>query len=134
MPLVWAHAEYVKLRRSLHDGHGFDTPPQTVQRYVVEKTGSPYALWRYNQKSQRFPAGKTLRVETLAPALVHWSADGWASAQDVPARDTGLGTFVADLPTGSLPAGSNVVFTLYWPEQERWEGADYTLAVNRPAD
>lgn len=37
MPLVWAHAEYVKLRRSLHDGHVFDTPPQTVQRYQVEK-------------------------------------------------------------------------------------------------
>ena len=32
-PLVWAHAEYVKLRRSLRDGSIFDQPPQTVQRY-----------------------------------------------------------------------------------------------------
>ncbi len=45
MPLVWAHAEYVKLRRSLRDGRLFDTPPQTVQRYQVEKTGSPNAIW-----------------------------------------------------------------------------------------
>ena len=27
MPLVWAHAEYVKLRRSLRDGRVFDMPP-----------------------------------------------------------------------------------------------------------
>jgi glucoamylase len=41
MPLVWAHAEYLKLRRSLRDGRLFDQPPQTVQRYLKEKTVSP---------------------------------------------------------------------------------------------
>jgi len=34
MPLVWAHAEYVKLCRSLADRRVFDTPPQTVARYL----------------------------------------------------------------------------------------------------
>lgn len=33
-PLVWAHSEYIKLRRSIHDGKIFDQPPQTVQRYL----------------------------------------------------------------------------------------------------
>ena len=33
MPLVWAHAEYLKLCRSLFDGAIFDRPPQTVERY-----------------------------------------------------------------------------------------------------
>ena len=32
MPLVWAHAEHVKLRRSLRDGRVFDMPPQPVRR------------------------------------------------------------------------------------------------------
>jgi glucoamylase len=27
MPLVWAHAEYIKLHRSLQDGRVFDMPP-----------------------------------------------------------------------------------------------------------
>ena len=35
-PLVWAHSEYIKLRRSIRDGKVFDQPPQTVQRYLVE--------------------------------------------------------------------------------------------------
>lgn len=34
MPLVWAHAEYVKLVRSLRDGRIFDMPRQTYDRYV----------------------------------------------------------------------------------------------------
>ena len=34
MPLMWAHAEYIKLRRSLRDGRVFDMPPQTVQRSI----------------------------------------------------------------------------------------------------
>ncbi len=34
MPLVWAHAEYAKLVRSLHEGRVFDMPQQTYERYV----------------------------------------------------------------------------------------------------
>jgi len=34
MPLVWAHAEYAKLIRSLHDGRVFDMPQQAYERYV----------------------------------------------------------------------------------------------------
>jgi len=36
MPLVWAHAECVRLQRSLQDGKLFDLPPQTVQRYLID--------------------------------------------------------------------------------------------------
>jgi len=40
MPLVWAHAEYLKLCRSLFEGRVFDQPPQTVERYLVKRTTS----------------------------------------------------------------------------------------------
>jgi glucoamylase len=44
MPLVWAHAEYLKLCRSIRDGEIFDRPPQTVQRYLVSKTSSRHII------------------------------------------------------------------------------------------
>jgi glucoamylase len=113
MPLVWAHAEYVKLRRSLGDGQVFDTPAQTVRRYVVEHTSSPFAVWRFNHKCQSIPAGKTLRIETLSPAIVHWTCDGWQSSHNGEMRDTGLGVYLTDLPTGEMPAGTILTFTLY---------------------
>jgi glucoamylase len=129
MPLVWAHAEYVKLLRSLRDGAVFDMPPQTVNRYVVEKTGSPYACWRFNNKLRSFPAGKTLRIETSAPAMVHWSVDGWRSTDDSRTDDTGLGIHIVDLSTTRLPPGSGVRFTFYWLEAEHWEGTDFEVSV-----
>ncbi|MDD5369281.1 MAG: glucan 1,4-alpha-glucosidase [Anaerolineaceae bacterium] len=132
MPLVWAHAEYVKLRRSLRDKRVFDMPPQTVQRYVIEKTGSPYAFWRINHKCQTISTGQTLRVEVLAPALIHWSPDDWQTTHDTRTRDTGLGIHVADLPTSGIPAGTALIFTLYWPAEDRWEGVDMTVWVENP--
>jgi glucoamylase len=128
-PLVWAHAEYIKLRRSVRDGKIFDQPPQTVQRYQVEKPTRQIFGWRFNNKTRSVPRYKTLRLVLLNPALVHWSIDNWNNSQDTKARDTGLGTHVLDLPTASLPAGAQVVFTFYWPQENRWEGTDYSVVV-----
>jgi glucoamylase len=130
MPLVWAHAEYLKLLRSLADGRVFDMPPQTVQRYLKDKTESPCLVWRFNHKIRSLPAGKILRIETSAPAVIHWSADEWNTSQDVRTNDTGLGIHAADLATGSLPEGKQTRFTFYWPDAGHWEGVDFVVSVN----
>jgi glucoamylase len=131
MPLVWAHAEYVKLRRSLRDRRVYDTPPQPVQRYLVEKTGTPYAFWRFDHRIPAMPTGKDLRLELPAPALVHWSADAWQTTHDAQTRDNRLGLFVADLPARDLPAGTQVVFTFEWLSAGNWEGLNYTVRVGK---
>jgi len=130
-PLVWAHSEYVKLRRSLHDGKVFDQPPQTRQRYVVEEKRSTVFAWRFNNKCQTMPGGRKLRIVLLAPARVHWSVDGWKAAQDSHTQETGLGTHVADLPSEQLVAGSRIDFALYWLNEQRWEGIDFRVEVER---
>jgi glucoamylase len=129
-PLVWAHSEYIKLRRSLRDGRIFDQPAQTVQRYQIEKRTADYFLWSYNNKCRSMPRHKKLRLVLLAPALVHWSLDGWNSAADTRTRDTGLGTYIVDLPTASLAHGQEVVFTVYWMQEERWDNIDFTVVVD----
>jgi glucoamylase len=129
MPLVWAHAEHVKLLRSLRDGRVFDMPPQTVKRYLVEKKISPYVLWRFTYRRTSLPVGKQLRIETMALAQVHWSYDNWATKQDITAKDTGLGLYVADLPTQHITDGKEIKFTFYWPETDHWEGADFSIHV-----
>jgi glucoamylase len=130
MPLVWAHAEYVKLCRSLQEGEIFDRPPQTVQRYLVEKVTSRHVIWRFNNKVRSMPPGRTLRIETLAPAVVRWSVDGWRTAHDIPTRDTTIGVHVADLETINQLSGDRVDFTFYWSEADRWEGADFVVCVD----
>jgi glucoamylase len=129
MPLVWAHAEYLKLRRSLRDGRVFDLPPQTVKRYLTGKTVCPRMLWRFNHKLRSMPSGIILRVEALAPAVIHWTADDWNTVQDVTTHDVGLGIHIADLTTHALPEGKQIKFTFYWPDACRWEGADFIVCV-----
>ncbi len=128
-PLVWAHAEYLKLRRSLRDGKLFDQPPQTYQRYVAAKQPCTVFIWSFNHKLRNMPPGLKLRLQTLTPAMAHWSTDGWRTAQDSTARDTGIGAYVVDLPTDKLPSGSRVAFTFYWTEEERWEGTNFEVEV-----
>jgi glucoamylase len=129
MPLVWAHAEYLKLVRSLHDGRVFDMPVQTWQRYVVERTRPGHACWRFNHRLQRTAPGRILRLETLVPCVVHWSVDGWRTFHDTASLDPGLGEHVADLPTVGLPAGTTIVFTFYWPDVNRWELTDFQVTI-----
>jgi len=87
--------------------------------------------WRFNNKCRTMPQGKKLRLVLTAPATVHWSFENWRTPQDINTRDTGLGTCVADLPTDRLSAGSEIVFTFYWLEEQRWEGTDYSVTVER---
>jgi glucoamylase len=128
-PLVWAHAEHLKLRRSLQDGRVYDMPPQVHRRYVIDRRQSPYAFWRFNHKRRTIGSGRQLRIETLAPLLVHWSADGWQTTHDSTSRDTKLGVHVTDLPTDALPVGARIVFTFFWPAANRWEQRDYSVEV-----
>ncbi|MGA7906615.1 MAG: glycoside hydrolase family 15 protein, partial [Candidatus Sulfotelmatobacter sp.] len=128
-PLVWAHSEYIKLRRSLRDGKVFDQPPHTVQRYVVEKRKPDVYGWRCNNKIRSIPRNKKLRLILLSPGVVHWSLDGWKSWQDTNTRDTGVGIHTLDLPIASMPSGSEIVFTFFWPGENRWEGTDYRVVV-----
>lgn len=130
MPLVWAHGEYVKLARSLSDASVFDMPPQTVERYIRSQHPSPHAIWRFNRKLRSMTAGKTLRVESQAPSLVHWSSDSWKTAHDIRGADSALGIWYVDLPTDDLPVGSQIDFTFYWPGDDRWEGTNFTVRVS----
>jgi glucoamylase len=130
IPLVWAHAEYLKLRRSLAVGHVFDLPPQPRTRYVQDRHSSRYAIWRFSHKSEVLCPGQILRLETMAPAVVHWSSDGWRTVHDANTRDTEAGLHVADLPTAAFGAGVRVLFTFFWPQADRWEGQDFAVAVN----
>ncbi len=113
MPLVWAHAEYLKLLRSIADGAVFDLPT-AVQRHRPSPAARRRRFWRRNHKIQHIPAGTTLRVELTAPAYVHWSPDEWTTTHETATSPTGIGMHIADLDTASLPEGAELVFTVAW--------------------
>jgi glucoamylase len=128
MPLCWAHAEYVTLVRSHKDGVCFDRIEPVYQRYAVAKTAGTIEMWTLAHQPQRIAQGKTLRIITEKAVTIHWSGDGWTTANDVEARDTGFGCWFGDLPSDQLPAGARIRFELLW--QEGWKGKDFQLEVS----
>ena len=129
MPLVWAHAEYVKLLRSLHDGRVFDTPPQPMMRYQKDGIQSSLTTWRMNLKVREISAGQTLRVELLGPGRVRWTSDDWRSAHELETTDTTLGVHTADLPVEQLEPGTLVGFKIQWSGDDSWEGEVYGVSI-----
>jgi glucoamylase len=129
MPLIWAHAEYIKLLRSLREGSVFDMPPQTIQRYVIDKVVPNIFIWRFSHKCRDMPAGQTLRIELQTKSSVHWSSDGWRNVTDTMTEDSRLGMQFADLATGSLPPGTTIAFTFFYTEDGRWDGRNFELTI-----
>jgi glucoamylase len=129
MPLVWAHAEYIKLVKSIDENELFDRPPQTVERYIKGQHRPIFAFWRFNHKIRTISKGLKLRIEVLAPAIVHWSSNNWSDINDTPTRDTTLGLHIADLDVSDLNHGQEILFTYYWREAGKWEGTNFSIIV-----
>jgi glucoamylase len=128
-PLVWAHSEYIKLRRSLIDGKVFDQPPQTVERYLVQQKSAEYFNWRFNNKPRTMPCGKKLRILMAHPAMVHWSFDNWQTSADGDSEESGWNLQHLDLATEKLASGRQIAFTFYWKDSGQWEGRDFTVTI-----
>ena len=128
MPLCWAHAEYVTLVRSHHDGVCFDRIEPVYQRYAKAGTDSKIDMWTLAHQPQRIVQGNTVRIITEKAATIHWSVDGWVTSNDLDTRDAGCGCWFGDLPSAHLSAGTRIVFTLLW--QAGWEGQDFQVMID----
>jgi glucoamylase len=130
MPLVWAHAEFLKLMASMMEGAPVDRPAPVWERYHGVRPTVPWIAWRFNQQVHAIPVGKQLRLEVTAPARVHW-CDGGPDWHDVETRDTELGIHLVDLPTSELAAGATISFTFFWIERNAWEGRNFEVGVGQ---
>lgn len=129
MPLVWAHAEYIKLCHSLKNKRIFDMPFHTEERYLkneIKETG--WKIWRFEYPCYKLPNGKNLRIETRAAAQIRWSVDNWRTTHDTNTCDTGLGIHFADLEIQSKNA-DHIIFTFFWQKTQCWENKDFVVKI-----
>lgn len=129
MPLVWAHAEYIKLLTSRQLGRPYDRPPATWQRYQGRRPAIAHAIWLPQAPIVEIGVGQTLLVGSFEPSTLHWGIDGWQSSQDMATQDTGLGLHVVELSTKTLRSGQRIDFTFRRVDTGEWSGRDYTIVV-----
>jgi len=137
VPLAWAHAEYIKLVRSISDAESLGLSPNlavfdrleiVADRYLKPHPESPLEIWNWNRQIPAIPKGKTLRIQSTAQFRLHWSRDDWATVQDTDATATAVGIFYADIPSDDQTAGP-LKFTFYWPDAGHWEGRNYEVSL-----
>lgn len=128
MPLMWAHAEYIKLLRSRADGRVFDFIPIVADRYLSGRQRTHLEVWKPNRQLRQMGPGQVLRVQAPAPFRLHWTQDEWQQVKDTPATSTALGIAFVDIP---VPPDQRapVRFTFFWTDTEHWEGHDYTVEM-----
>jgi glucoamylase len=128
MPLMWAHAEYIKLLRSASDGKVWDLIPDVAQRYLAHTvTRSKLEIWKPMRQVRRVQRDFVFRVQAPGSFRLHWSVDEWQTAQDTDSSETILGVEYVDIPTAS---GNRIRFTFFWPASDSWEGRDYEVEVS----
>ena len=129
MPLVWAHAEYVKLAASRALGRPFDRPEAVWRRYGGRRPEPKEALWSPRAPIAQMRAGQGLWLCVPRPARVHHGIDGWQQVGDSETVDNGLGQYVVALPTSRLTAGTRIDFTFFWLDTGSWEGQDHRITL-----
>ncbi|TRW99768.1 glycoside hydrolase family 15 protein [Candidatus Methylobacter oryzae] len=127
-PLVWAHAEFIKLALSIVAGEPVDRPAHAWERYQGRHLELDFALWQPRQRVKQLVAGQELRILLAEPAQVHWGKNGWREVKNMFTEDWGLG-HVARLPTTGFTAGEQINFTFYWLNRKAWQNEDFHVEV-----
>ncbi|MFP5206212.1 MAG: glycoside hydrolase family 15 protein, partial [Acidobacteriota bacterium] len=131
VPLVWAHAEYLKLLRSVLDGKVFDRIDAVYERYCGaegrKRSRRGIEVYCPQRPIQSMERGRMLRIMDERRFEVVWTADNWQTTHTAIGRSFGSAGFSADLEP---PPGSSVVeWTLHWVDPDG-NGPDTWLGYN----
>lgn len=123
-PLLWAHAEYLKLYLAWSQS---SRPPERLGRVVERYQQAPAPRvrhWRREAPVCYLSPGERLLVECRKPFRLHRGWDGWKQVAAIDAEPLPFGLYGVFL---DLEDHHSLEFTLYFPHEERWEGKDYTV-------
>jgi glucoamylase len=130
MPLMWAHAEYIKLLRSTTDGKVYDSIPEVSKRYLSKRNKRKrLEVWKPNRHVRFMRTNEILRIHGEGAFTLHWSTDEWTTAEDTKSTANSLQIDYVDLNDVTVHAGTTIRFTFLWAKDNRWEGKDYCVSV-----
>ncbi len=131
IPLNWAHADFIRLLRSISDGKVFDVIEPVAARYrdcAEEGRSCKIEVWKMNRQVRSIDGGVLLRVQASSAFRLRWSTDEWNTSNDSTSITTSLGIEYVDVQT-SVTQNSPVRFTFFWPQDNEWQGTNFVVQV-----
>ena len=129
MPLVWAHAEFLKLlcARSLKRPLAMLRSVENHLRNRPAARGTWH--WRGNVPFDTLPADRDLVIEMPAAFRLHLGFEGWQAIEDRSSTPLPFGWHGVALARSELARREGLDFTFYHVDAARLEGRDYHLRL-----
>lgn len=145
MPLVWAHAEFLKLLVARERGRPVEWLASLEQHFghrplvhgdepalgegSASKSSSAIWHWRHEVPVVELPSGKALAIEDRLPFTLHLGFDGWQRLEDRPAEPGTFGIWSVVLTEQELMEAQEVNFTRRY--ESGWENRNHRVALER---
>ncbi len=128
MPLLWAHAELVKLIAARREGRPIELLDCVRDRYA--KPHTPKAVrWREGVPLARLDRGCDLLVDAPRPFTLRAGIGGWNAAQDLKAEAGPFGLWRVRIAADTLAGAERVIFRL--TQEDESEGSEQSIALGQ---
>jgi len=127
MPLLWTHAEYLKLLVASDAGKPVELLKAVEDRYATKSRAAETWHWRTEAAFSRLAIGPRLAVEHRAPFTLHYGFDGWQIVAERIAECGPLGLWSVTFTAAELHPYTEINFTRRFPSG--WEGTDYRVTL-----
>lgn len=131
MPLLWAHAEFMKLLVARERGTPVEMLRAVQARYAsgapgVVRAASTYH-WRNEVPVMQLPRGRELLIEDRQPFTLHFGFDGWQRITDRAAVPQPFGLWGVRLTPTEMAGAKLLNFTRCYPAG--WENVDHHVEL-----
>ncbi|MEX6424755.1 glycoside hydrolase family 15 protein [Providencia manganoxydans] len=127
MPLIWAHAELIKLIYVQKTGIPIEQLKSVSGRYGVQPPMARARHWRDSQPCGFVSTTHELWIEAQEPFVLHYGYDNWQDIQEQSSQPLGLGLYGVPLNVSAL-AGKTLRFTRRF-DGRGWEGQDWHVDI-----
>lgn len=126
MPLLWAHAEFLKLLIARERGKPVECLDGVAAHF---KAGPAAAAWHWRDSAPVFalPHGRALVILGDQPFSVHHGFDGWQQLADRDAQPGPFGLWQLRFEAAELAGHQSLEFTRH--HGDAWEGVDHAVRL-----
>lgn len=129
MPLVWAHAEYVKLCWAIENGRPFERNEIAYSRYVERKIRINEDIWSFKNKIKRLKSKSSIMFILGDDCFVRLTGNNWKDMNDIHSRSMFSKVHYIEVDLTTIKTETQLEFTFFWKKSNRWEGMNYTVEL-----
>jgi glucoamylase len=127
MPLLWTHAEYLKLLVARDRGKPIELLKAIEDRYSARPPSAHTWHWRAEAPFARLARGRSLAVEHRGPFVLRYGFDGWQTPAERTAVSAPFGLWTVTFRPEELEAHAALQFTRRF--DGGWEGVDHEVTL-----